>query len=64
MFFSTFSDEKFIFSYVGCGLLKLAPFLVQFCVGLMEVVHFDNKQEYKVTLKNKLYIIAVSKIEP
>ena len=62
--FSTFSDEKFIFSYVGCGLLKSAPFLVQFCVGPLKVVKFDYKQEYEVTLKNKLYIIAVSKIEP
>ena len=63
MFFSSFPEEKFIF-YVGCGLLKSAPFLVQFCVGPLKVVKFDYKQEYKVTLKNKLYIIAVSKIEP
>ena len=54
MFFSTFPDRKFIFSYFGCGFLKSAPFLVQFWVGPLKVVQFDYKQEYKVTLKNKL----------
>ena len=49
MFFSTFPDGKFIFSYVGCGLLKSAPFLVQFCVGPLKVVKLNYKQEYKVT---------------